>query len=156
MAALETGPVGTVRAIGEIVEVKFAYADAALGLYSRAARLLEAYANEGGSTNTERQAATGGQPNPAQDKELRGLYITVIDGLTRTSPPAERPALAQRRAKTLALYYKLSALPPDGYTERQKTHRRRKRPPRPGNGEQRRKRVSYLAPPLMGRRGLLS
>ena len=114
LANLETGPVGTVRAIGEIVEWKFAYADAALGLYARAARLLEAYAEEGGSTNGQRQAMQNGQSNPAQDRELRTLYTRVMDGLARTSPPAQQSEIARRRQKTLALYDTLLAPPPNG------------------------------------------
>ena len=96
---LELTPVGTVRALGEVTETKFAIADAhmgdaaaksspmeAVGYYARAAKILEAYADEGGSSNPERQALSGGHPNPTLDTEMRDLYSHVMDGWIALAP----------------------------------------------------------------------
>lgn len=116
MARLEAGPVGTVRAIGGMTEPKFAIADAALGdaaqnnpaqaqlFYRRAAATLEAYANESGSTNPQRQAMQGGRPDPAQDAQMRALYAHVSGRLIALAPANERETLVQQRQQTLAQY----------------------------------------------------
>ena len=123
MAHLETSPVGTVRAIGGITEPKFAIADAALGdaatadpaqaraFYNRAAALLEAYAQEDGSTNPQRQAMQGGQTDPAQDAQMRDLYAHVSERQAALAPADQRPALAQRRQATLSQFAALLPKP---------------------------------------------
>jgi len=116
IARLETSPVGTVRAIGGITEPRFAVADAALGddpqatpaeaqaFYARAARGLEAFASEDGSTNPQRQAMQGSQTDPAQDAQMRALHAHVMDRLLALAPANQRALLAQERQETLARY----------------------------------------------------
>ena len=111
MADLEQSPVGTVRALGESVETRFAYADAALGdaaaktdparaltYYARAADVIERFVDAGGSLNVQQQALSGFQPDPALDAAMRGLYLHVMDARIALTPPAERPVLKSRRA----------------------------------------------------------
>jgi tetratricopeptide (TPR) repeat protein len=109
VAVLEDSPVGKVRAIGEITEVKFAVADAALAasagnppeaaLYARRAqKVIEAYIDEGGTLNGERQVQASGHADPAGDTEIRDLYAQVMATLAGTSPPDQRTALAARAA----------------------------------------------------------
>ena len=103
LSDLETSPVGTARALGESVEPNFAYADAALGdstgqtsYYARAASLLETYAGQGGSVNPQRQALTGGRPDPQTDTALRALYGHVLMRFLALAPPSDRAALKSR------------------------------------------------------------
>lgn len=105
LSTLELSPVGTARALGESVEPSFAYADAALGdapgqapasaaAYSaRAASLLETYVGQGGSTNTQREALTGGHPDPQTDAALRALYVHTMTRLVALALPAQQAAL---------------------------------------------------------------
>ena len=111
LSALETGPVGTARALGESVEPGFAYADAALGdaarqtpaqaaaYDSRAAALLETYADQGGSVNIEREAIAGGTPDPQTDMALAKLYTQVMTRWAALAPPDQQAALEARQAK---------------------------------------------------------
>ena len=111
MADLEQSPVGTVRALGESVETRFAYADAALGdaaaktdaaraqtYYARAADVIERFVDAGGSLNSQQQALSGFEPDPTLDAAMRGLYLHVMDVRIVLTPPADRPALQSRRA----------------------------------------------------------
>ncbi len=111
MADLELSPVGTVRALGESVETRFAYADAALGddaaaktdparaltYYARAADVIERFVDAGGSMNVQQQALSGFEPDPKQDAAMRDLYLHVMDARLALAPPAARPALSRRR-----------------------------------------------------------
>ncbi len=111
LSDLEQSPVGTARALGESVEPGFAYADAALGdapgqppaqargYYSRAAALLETYADQGGSINTEREALSGGHPDPQTDTALRTLYTRVMTRWTALATPEQQAALRARQTK---------------------------------------------------------
>jgi len=112
VSELEKTPVGTARALGEVTETKFAIADAKMGdaaaktspaeaiaYYDRAASGLEAYVNEGGSLNVERQAISGGHPNPNLDTEMRSLYAQVLDSW-RALAPADT-SLSERKRQTL-------------------------------------------------------
>ena len=107
ITVLEDSPVGRVRAIGNITEYKFAIADAGVADatpdpaeaqrdYRRAARLLESYANEGGTTNIQRMVLIGDHPNPALDDQMHRLYDHVMGRLLALTPPAERPPLRSR------------------------------------------------------------
>jgi len=111
MADLEQSPVGTVRALGESVETRFAYADTALGdasakthparallYYARATDVIERFVDAGGSLNEQQQALSGFEPDPAQDAAMRGLYLHVMDARLALAPPADKPALERRRA----------------------------------------------------------
>ena len=111
MADLEQSPVGTVRALGESVETRFAYADVALGDaaaktdpsraltdYARAADVVERFVDAGGSLNVQQQALSGFEPDPKQDAAMRDLYRHVMDARLALAPSAERPALKSRRA----------------------------------------------------------
>ncbi len=116
IARLETSPVGTVRAIGGITEPKFAIADAALGdaaqndavqaraFYGRALRVLEAYANEGGSVNPQRQAMQGDRTDPTQDAQMRDLYAHVSERIIALALPDQRPLLARKRQEMLSKF----------------------------------------------------
>ena len=84
--------------------IQFAIADAGVAdaatdpaqarlYYQRAARLLESYADEGGTTNVQRQVLIGDHPNPALDNQMRRLYAHVMGRLVALAPPDERPAL---------------------------------------------------------------
>ncbi len=110
MADVEQSPVGTVRALGESVETRFAYADAALGDaaaktdparaltdYARAADVIERFVDAGGSLNVQQQALSGFEPDPKLDAAMRGLYLHVMDACFALAPPAEKPALQRRR-----------------------------------------------------------
>lgn len=110
VASLEVGPVGRVRAIGELTEVKFAEGDAALAQAAaqagdsagaarygeRAARVLEAYADEGGTANGQRQVLAGFHPRPEQDRQYRDLYTRVMAGWVEAGPPDQKLALQSR------------------------------------------------------------
>ena len=112
VSELELTPVGTVRALGEVTETKFALADAKMGdlsaktdpaeaiaYYTRAAQGLEAYVNEGGSLNVERQAISGGHPNASLDTEMRSLYAQVLDSWIALAPRDTR--LSEQKRQTL-------------------------------------------------------
>lgn len=111
---LELTPVGTVRALGETTETKFARADIvmadeaaktnprlAASYDARAAKVLEHYADEGGSMNPQQQALLGGHSNPAMDADMRGLYQHVMTAWIALAPPAEQPGLRQRQQEYL-------------------------------------------------------
>jgi len=104
IAALELTPVGTVRAIGDVTEARFAIADKALGdvgrepaYYARAARLLEAYADENGTNNIDRQAMLGGRTDPQRDSDMAALYEQVMAAWIAVAPPEGRGDLEERR-----------------------------------------------------------
>jgi hypothetical protein len=122
LSDLELTPVGTVRALGEYVETKFAVADAVLGdavakadpaqamrYYARAARVLEQYADGGGSQNSQQQAHNGGHPDPHADAEMGGLYQHVLTAWITLAPPDQKNALRQRQAKYRQIYGTLFA-----------------------------------------------
>ncbi len=111
MADVEQSPVGTVRALGESVETRFAYADAALGDaaaktdpahaltdYAHAADVIERFVDAGGSLNVQQQALSGFEPDPKQDAAMRDLYLHVMDARLALAPPADKPVLSRRRA----------------------------------------------------------
>ncbi len=112
LSDLELSPVGTARALGESVEPDFAYADAALAdapgqtpaqamdYCRRAAALLEMYADQGGSANAEREALSGGRPDPQTDKALGTLYQQVMTRWAALAPPSRQAALEARRVKS--------------------------------------------------------
>ncbi|MBV9852745.1 MAG: O-antigen ligase family protein [Armatimonadetes bacterium] len=107
ITALEDGPVGRVRAIGNITEYKFPVADACVAdaafaardldqarlYYARASRLLESYADEGGTANPQRQVLIGDRPSPALDAQMRDLYARVMGRRIALAPPAEKSPL---------------------------------------------------------------
>ena len=111
LSDLEQSPVGTARALGESVDPSFAYADAALGdapgqspaqamdYDRRAAALLETYIEQGGSVNTEREALSGGRPDPQTDTALSALYNQVMTHWAALAPPGQQAALKVRQAK---------------------------------------------------------
>jgi len=117
ISELELTPVGTVRALGEYVETKFAVADAVLGdeaaktdpaeavtYYARAAHVLEQYADGGGSQNSQQEALNGGRLVPHQDAYLSGLYGHVLTAWITLAPPDGRDALRQRQEKYRQIY----------------------------------------------------
>jgi len=122
MSELELTPVGTVRALGEYTETNFAVADAVMGdeaaktdsvtaiaYYQRAARVLEQYADGGGSLNPQQEALNEGRPNPHQDVSLGGLYGHVLSAWISLAPPDGRDALRQRQEKYRQIYDALIA-----------------------------------------------
>jgi O-antigen ligase len=122
MSDLELTPVGTVRALGEYVETNFAVADAVLGdeavktdpaqaagYYSRAAHVLEQYADGGGSRNSQQQQLNGGRPDPQKDVALRGLCQHVLTAWIALATPGERETLRQRQEKYQQIYDALIA-----------------------------------------------
>lgn len=119
---LELTPVGTVRALSEYAETKFAEADAVMGdeaagtdaaqaavYYARAARVLEQYADLGGSLSLQQMAQHHSRPNPHQDADRRGLYGHVLTAWIALAPPDERDALRQRQEKYGRIYDALIA-----------------------------------------------
>jgi len=119
---LELTPVGTVRALGEYTETKFAVADTVMGdqaaktdarqalaYYARAAQVLEQYADRGGSLNSQQIVLNGGHPNPHQDSEMGGLYQHVLSAWISLAPPDERATLQQRGEKYRQIYGALFA-----------------------------------------------
>ena len=122
LSELELTPVGTVRALGEMTETKFARADIVMGeeaaktdpaqaiaYYGRAAATLEKYADEGGSLNEQRVASENGHVNPSQDVDMGGLYKRVLDDWIPIAPPDQQQILRQRRQKYLAEFAELFA-----------------------------------------------
>ncbi|BDI32315.1 hypothetical protein CCAX7_43660 [Capsulimonas corticalis] len=99
MQQLERGPVGTVRALGDITEERFAQANAAVADdaashgdmaaavadYERAAAVLEKYAAEGGQSNPQRAALSGGQPDTEREEETAQRYRHVTEALAKLS-----------------------------------------------------------------------
>ncbi len=115
VSELELTPVGTVRALGEVTETKFAVADAkmgdaaaktdvpaAAGYYARAARGLESFADEGGSSNPEQQILSGGHPDTRLDNDMRDLYLHVMDAWANLVP--QDAALPLRRQSYLVKF----------------------------------------------------
>lgn len=111
---LEMTPVGTVRALGEMTETKFARADVVMGeqaakankseairYYTRAATVLEKFAEEGGSLNEQRLAMEGGRPNPSLDVDMRGLYERVMNDWIPLVPADQQTVLTQQRQEYL-------------------------------------------------------
>ena len=117
IASVEDSPVGQVRAIGDVTEVKFAEADAALGqaaaqagngtkaahFYQRAAQVLESYAQEGGTANPQRQILNGFRPN--DDVKYRDLYGQVMAGWANAAP-AEQKVAVQSRGQDYAMRFR--------------------------------------------------
>lgn len=119
LVRLHQGPVGQVRALPELPETypAWAYAalaeaaeranrrDDALGLYEKAAAIVEDYAD---TTPTYRRLEIAGAQQTGADlnrrrTELRALYTRVMDRLLQTAGAASVPALGERKTKTLAL-----------------------------------------------------
>lgn len=104
LAGLEQSSVGQVRAIGDITEARFAIADAAVAddalarhddatalvYYNRAHKILEQYATEGGSTNEQHEAMSGGHPDPRGDGQYAALYTQISDKMKPLLPPDKR------------------------------------------------------------------
>lgn len=125
MAQLEQSPVGQVRAIGGLTETKFAVADTVLGdaaasagnakqaseYYARARALLEAYADEGGTTNPQRQALLGGRRDLQMDTQMGALYRHVMADLLLLAPDAQRAALQTAQAAYAQKFQTLLASP---------------------------------------------
>ena len=122
LSELELTPVGTVRALGEMTETKFARADVvmgeeaaktdptqAIGYYVRAAAVLEKYADEGGSLNEQRLASDLGQPNQNLDADMGGLYKRVMDDWVPLAPASQQPVLRKRQQEYQAKYADLFA-----------------------------------------------
>ena len=119
---LELTPVGTVRALSEYAETKFAVADAVMGdeaaktspaqavaYYQRAARVLEQYADGGGSQNLQQEALHENRPDPGKDTGMQGLYQHVLTAWIALAPPDARAALRQRQEKYQQVYSALIA-----------------------------------------------
>jgi tetratricopeptide (TPR) repeat protein len=119
---LELTPVGTVRALGESTETAFSIGDAVIGdsvaatdpaqaerYYGRAAQGLERFADEGGSLNMQQVALNGGNANPHQDAEMRGLYQHVLTAWAALAPPEDKAVLRQRQDKYGLIFDRLCA-----------------------------------------------
>lgn len=122
LSDLELTPVGTVRALGEYTETKFAYGDTvmgdqsakndpvrAAGYYARAAHVLEAYADGGGSQNPQQAAQHNNKADPRLDSDMRGLYQHVLPAWIAAAPQGERAALVERQEKYGRIYDTLTA-----------------------------------------------
>ncbi len=122
LSDLEQTPVGTVRALGESTETKFAVADRVMGdeaaktdpaqaiaYYARAATLLEKFADEGGSLNEQQRAMSGGKPNPNLDADRRGVYDHVLTAWIALVPADQRESLRQRQRKYLTIFDRVFA-----------------------------------------------
>ncbi len=122
LSDLEMTPVGTVRALGEYTETKFAYGDTvmgdeaaktdparAAGYYARAAHVLEQYADGGGSQNIQQEAQHGNKADAHQDADMRGLYQHVLPAWIAAAPPDQRAALRRRQEKYGRIYDALIA-----------------------------------------------
>ena len=122
LSELELTPVGTVRALGEMTETKFARADvvmgeeaaktdpaAAIGYYVRAANVLEKYADEGGSLGEQRLATDQGRANQNLDADMGGLYKRVLDDWIPLAPAGQQPVLRRRQEEYQAKFADLFA-----------------------------------------------
>ena len=122
IAALQQTPVGTVRALGDFTETRFAYGDVVLGdeaaktapvqaaeYYARAAQVLEEYADRGGSLNYQQRLLNKNRPNPHQEAELRALYRHALDAWISLTPPSRQAALKERQRKYGRIYDDLFA-----------------------------------------------
>jgi tetratricopeptide (TPR) repeat protein len=95
VAALETSPFGTVRAIPEVSETRFAFADSAIGdillkrklasqaipYYNRVVSDSDEYSDQGGASNGMRKAMTDGVVDIALDEKMRAIYIGALNNL---------------------------------------------------------------------------
>ena len=115
---LELTPVGTVRALGDVVETKFAEADAALAenaatpteaipYYIRAQAVLEEFADAGGTTGIAQEALIGGHTDPRWDDQMRSLYGRVMAARIRLAPSDKKAELIARRAIYTAKFDKV-------------------------------------------------
>ena len=91
MAALQIEPYGTVPALGDLTEYRYAYADealeadalsrgdaaAAISFGIRGKTVLEQYLAEGGSSNAARISLSGA-PSPQRDAEMQNLYDQIL------------------------------------------------------------------------------
>jgi hypothetical protein len=66
---------------------------------------MEAYADEGGTSNQERQAQIGNRPDVSQDSQVRDLYAQVMTDLARFAPTGQREQI-QARAQDYALRFR--------------------------------------------------
>ena len=122
LSDLELTPVGTVRALSEYTETKFAYGDTVMGdeaaktdparaaaYYARAAHVLEEYADGGGSQNLQQEAQHNNKADPSLDADMQGLYQHVLPAWIAVAPAGQRAALGQRQEKYGRVYDALAA-----------------------------------------------
>lgn len=121
IADLENSPVGTVRAISGMSDINFPMVDAILGqtaesagnadearkYYQRARIGFEDFAEQGGSTNDQWQAANQRKSNRTVDTRASDDLKSCIEGLIRLSPPSAGPALLSDELKYLAKYQRI-------------------------------------------------
>jgi tetratricopeptide (TPR) repeat protein len=118
MADLEISPFGTVPAIGDVIEYRYVFADVVLGedayrirdyasaanYLSRASAVLRTYADEGGSTNPERQAETGKDSGAQLDQQLQSLFDKIEPELIASREALGQTAQVSSEKAALALY----------------------------------------------------
>ena len=106
LARQEVSSVGQIRALGDITEARYGIADSmladeaasrgnapdALAYYRRAQTLLEKYADEGGSSDPQHMALSGGHPDPEADRQFADLYAHVTSAAEPLLPAEARPA----------------------------------------------------------------
>jgi tetratricopeptide (TPR) repeat protein len=118
---IETSPVGTIRAVTEIVDINYVDADLfladncvthhnltrALELYGRVEATLRAYATEGGTTNMMRMPTVGGHYDARVDEKQRTNYDHASAGLlaaARATHSGNPDAIEKQRTATLAAF----------------------------------------------------
>lgn len=104
LAQQEVSPVGQIRALEDITDPRYAIADAQMGddatakgdtggaitYYRRAQAILDKYAEEGGSADTQHMALSGGRPDPDADKQYADLYSHVTSAAEPLLPSQDR------------------------------------------------------------------
>jgi tetratricopeptide (TPR) repeat protein len=115
IVALESTPYGTVRAIPEVTETKFADADVAVGDHYLAARMpaksipyylsaksdCELYASLGGASNGMRMAMHQGVPDTDLDSHMQSLYSRVLENLNLAYSESGNTAAAAELGKRI-------------------------------------------------------
>lgn len=122
VSELELTPIGTVRALGESVETRFAIGDTVMGdeaaktnpkeaasYYARAAQVLERFADLGGSLNQQQQTLSADTPAPHLDAEMGGLYRHVLTAWIALTPPDQQRVLRLRQEKYRQIFDALFA-----------------------------------------------
>ena len=128
MAALQIEPYGTVPALGDLTEYRYAYADealeadalsrgdaaAAISFGIRGKTVLEQYLAEGGSSNAARISLSGA-PSPQRDAEMQNLYDQILSLLVsayaRAGQSSRADAIRAENARMSSKFIRKAAPP---------------------------------------------
>jgi tetratricopeptide (TPR) repeat protein len=120
-AKIEVSPIGTIRAVTEVVDIDYVDADLYLGddamsrkeptlaatYYRRAEEKLLQYAAEGGTTSQMRMAQIGNRPDSELDTTMRADYVHAATGLVQALTAFQSPdasGVQYRYTQTLPIF----------------------------------------------------